>query len=139
MLDALEQMNLAGHWVESVLHVGANEGQERHDYEANGASPCLYVEPVDGAFATLKENLTGMPFHRAIQAVCAEREGQEALLNVAASKPTFLNMSLLCTIGGPPEIAFDSGLRQTAGGFEKARNGTRLRSAKCNWLVKQHV
>lgn len=85
MLDALEQMNLAGHWVESVLHVGANEGQERHDYEANGASPCLYVEPVDGAFATLEANLAAMPFHRAIRAVCAEREGEEVLFNVASN------------------------------------------------------
>jgi FkbM family methyltransferase len=85
MLDALEQMNLAGHWVESILHVGANEGQERHDYEANGASPCLYVEPVDAAFSALRTNLAAMPFHRAIQAVCAEREGEEVVFNVASN------------------------------------------------------
>lgn len=85
MLDALEQMNVAGHWVVSILHVGANEGQERNDYEANGASPCLYVEPVDSAFAILEANLAGMPFHRAIRAVCAERDGDEVLFNVASN------------------------------------------------------
>ncbi len=104
--------------MESVLHVGANEGQQRHDYEANGAGPCLYVVPVDGAFATLKANLAGIPFHRAIQPVCAERESEEVLSNVAASKLTFLNMALMCTIGGPAEIAFESGLRETIGGLE---------------------
>lgn len=85
MLDALEQMNRAGHWVESILHVGANEGQERHDYAANGASPCLYVEPVDDAFAILEANLAGMPFHRAIRAVCAERADEEVVFNVASN------------------------------------------------------
>ncbi|MDP4024982.1 FkbM family methyltransferase [Methylobacterium sp. NEAU 140] len=78
-------MNVAGHWVQGVLHVGANEGQERHDYEANGASPCLYVEPVDSAFAILKANLAGLPFHSAIQAVCAERAGDAVQFNVASN------------------------------------------------------
>ncbi len=94
MLDALEQMNLAGHWVESILHVGANEGQERHDYEANGASPCLYVEPVDAAFSALRTNLAAMPFHRAIQAVCAEREGEGVVFNVAARRPVLESPAL---------------------------------------------
>ncbi|MCJ2134422.1 FkbM family methyltransferase [Methylobacterium sp. J-026] len=85
MLEALEQMNHNGHWVESILHVGANEGQERNDYEASGASPCLYVEPVDSAFAILEANLASMPFHRPIRAVCAERAGDEVLFNVASN------------------------------------------------------
>ncbi|MDP4025992.1 FkbM family methyltransferase [Methylobacterium sp. NEAU 140] len=85
MLEALQQMNVAGFFVNGILHVGANEGQERNDYEANGASPCLYVEPVADAFAILKANLAGMPFHKAIQAVCAERAGEEVLFNVASN------------------------------------------------------
>ncbi len=85
VLDALEQMGIAGFPVESVLHVGANEGQERNDYAASGASPVLYVEPVDSAFAILRANLAKMPFHRAIRAVCAERAGEEVLFNVASN------------------------------------------------------
>ncbi len=85
MLEALVQMGHAGHEVESVLHVGANEGQERNDYAASGASPVLYVEPVDSAFAILQANLADMPFHKAIRAVCAERAGEEVLFNVASN------------------------------------------------------
>ncbi|MDP4023887.1 FkbM family methyltransferase [Methylobacterium sp. NEAU 140] len=85
MLDALKQMDVAGFRVEGILHVGANEGQERNDYAANGASPCLYVEPVDSAFAILKANLADLPFHTAIQAVCAERAGDAVLFNVASN------------------------------------------------------
>lgn len=85
MLDALEHMGTAGFPVESVLHVGANEGQERFDYRQTGASPCIYVEPVDAAFAILEENLAGMPGHVAVRAVCAGREGERVLFNVASN------------------------------------------------------
>ena len=85
MLDALKQMGLANYQVESVLHIGANEGQERNDYEASGASPCLYVEPVDAVFAKLVHNLAGMDRHRAIQAVCSGVEGEHVAFNVASN------------------------------------------------------
>lgn len=85
MLDALEHMGTAGFPVESVLHVGANEGQERFDYQQAGASPCLYVEPVDSAFAALERHLADLPGHVAIRAVCSGVEGERVLFNVASN------------------------------------------------------
>lgn len=85
MLDALKQMAWAGYPVESILHIGANEGQERNDYAASGASPCIYVEPADGAYAILDANLAEMPHHEAVRAVCAETEGEHVTFNVASN------------------------------------------------------
>ena len=85
MLDALKQMALANYQVESILHIGANEGQERNDYEASGASPCIYVEPVGDVFAKLKANISGMPRHAAVQAVCSGIAGERVVFNVASN------------------------------------------------------
>ncbi len=85
MLDALKQMAWAGYPVESVLHIGANEGQERNDYAASGASPCIYVEPVESAYAILERNLAELPGHVAVRAVCSEVAGEHVLFNVASN------------------------------------------------------
>lgn len=85
MLDALRYMAWANYPVESILHIGANEGQERHDYEASGASPCIYVEPVDAVFAKLAQNIDAMPGHTAVQAVCSDTEGESVTFNVASN------------------------------------------------------
>lgn len=85
MLDALEHMGTAGFPVESVLHIGANEGQERFDYRQAGASPCIYVEPVDSAYAILERNLADLPGHVAVRAVCSGAEGEHVLFNVASN------------------------------------------------------
>ena len=85
MLDALEHMGHAGFLVDSVLHIGANEGQERFDYRETGASPCIYVEPVDSAYALLERNLADLPGHVAVRAVCSGAEGERVLFNVASN------------------------------------------------------
>lgn len=85
MLDQLAAMDAAFLPVESILHVGASEGQERFDYQSTGASPCFYVEPIAAVFATLERNLADMPGHRAIKAVCSDTEGQSIRFNVASN------------------------------------------------------
>ena len=97
MLDSLAQMLEAGLPVESILHVGANEGQERFDYQQAGASPCFYVEPVDAAFARLERNLADMRGHHAVKAVCSDREGQDILFHVASNggqSSSFLDLGM---------------------------------------------
>ena len=85
MLDVLICMERMGHPVESILHIGANEGQERHDYHQSGASPCIYVEPVESVFIKLVDNLKDMPFHKAVQAVCSDVKGERILFNIASN------------------------------------------------------
>ncbi len=85
MLDALKQMAWAGYAVESILHIGANEGQERNDYAECGASPCIYVEPADAAYAILEANLSDIPHHKAVRAVCSDTDGEHVTFNVASN------------------------------------------------------
>lgn len=97
MLDSLAQMSAAGLPVESILHVGANEGQERFDYRQAGASPCFYVEPVDAAFGRLERNVADMPGHHAIKAVCSDHAGEDIVFNVASNggqSSSFLDLGL---------------------------------------------
>lgn len=85
MLDQLAAMDAAFLPVESILHIGASEGQERFDYQAIGASPCFYVEPISTVVEDLKRNLQDMPGHYPIQAVCSDKEGEVINFNVASN------------------------------------------------------
>ena len=66
-------MAVAGHPVEGVLHVGVPEGHDLPDYRPSGASPCIYVEPVQSVFDRLIEKLEGDPWHTALLATCSDR------------------------------------------------------------------
>lgn len=97
MLDQLAAMDAAFLPVESILHIGASEGQERFDYQAAGASPCFYVEPISSVFEILRQNLEAMPGHLAIKAVCSDAEGTSVNFNVASNggqSSSFLNLGL---------------------------------------------
>jgi FkbM family methyltransferase len=85
-MKALELMQTAGFSVDGIIHIGANDGQERYDYAASGASPCIYVEPIDSVFAALKSHIAEFPGHIPVQAVCADREGQTVTFNISSNK-----------------------------------------------------
>ena len=69
----------------SILHIGANMGQERFHYAATGAAPCIYVEPIDQVFAILAQNLAELPGHMAVQAVCSDQAGETIQFNIASN------------------------------------------------------
>jgi FkbM family methyltransferase len=109
MLQSIAQMASAGLLIESILHVGANEGQERLNYQWEGASPCFYVEPVREVFETLKQNVSTMPWHFAIEAVCSDVEGQEIAFHVASNggqSSSFLELGRCAVLH--PEIRYTS-------------------------------
>ena len=56
-----------------VVHVGANIGQERELYRRRGLD-VLWIEPIPDVFATLVENIAGMPRQRALESLVTDRD-----------------------------------------------------------------
>jgi FkbM family methyltransferase len=83
--EALQQMQIAGVGVKGVLHVGANDGQERYEYKEAGDIPVIYVEPIDSAFANLQRNIADLPGHIAVQALCSDRVGDRIGFNISSN------------------------------------------------------
>ena len=69
--------------LDSIIHIGANEGQERFQYQSSGASRCIYVEPISQVYEILEKNIAGFEGHRAIKAVCSDRTGERISFNIA--------------------------------------------------------
>ena len=66
--------------VTGVIHVGANEGQERGLYSQYDLD-VLWFEPLPSAYEKLQQNLVGLPKQRAYQFAVSNYNG-EALLYV---------------------------------------------------------
>jgi FkbM family methyltransferase len=59
----------------SIVHVGANVGQERFHYESLGLE-VFWVEPIPGIFDELIRNIRGFQGQKAIQALVSDRDGE---------------------------------------------------------------
>ena len=68
-----------------VIHVGANLGQESDSYRRAGVKHTLYIEPIPEIFEHLKKRVEIVPGHRAIMALCSDREDEEYMFNVASN------------------------------------------------------
>lgn len=68
--------------VRGVIHVGANDGGERHVYAKHGLR-VLWVEPIPEIFAKLEANIAGFPKQRAVQGLVTDTDGAECELHVA--------------------------------------------------------
>jgi FkbM family methyltransferase len=84
-VHALDLCRTAGLLAQSIIHIGANTGQERHLYAASGASPCLYVEPITSVYEVLAGHLTDLPGHSAVQALCSDVDGETVDFNIASN------------------------------------------------------
>jgi FkbM family methyltransferase len=67
---------------DSLIHVGANEGQERYLYESMGLE-VLWVEPIPEVFSTLARNIRGVRKQMATKALLSDKRGQTTMLNVS--------------------------------------------------------
>lgn len=65
-----------------VIHVGANDGEERQVYARHKLN-VLWIEPLADAFARLTENIRPYPRQRAIQSLLAEHAGETVEFNVS--------------------------------------------------------
>lgn len=65
-----------------VIHVGANTGAERRQYERYGL-PVFWVEPIPAVFAELTRNIAGLPRQRCANALVAAEDGREYAFHIA--------------------------------------------------------
>jgi FkbM family methyltransferase len=68
-----------------IIHVGANEGQERDRY-ARYNLRVLWVEPIPEVFARLQSNVKDYPNQCAIEALVTDRDGGEYQFNIASNQ-----------------------------------------------------
>jgi FkbM family methyltransferase len=68
--------------VRGLIHVGANEGQERDFYAAFGMN-VIWIEPIPEVFAALESNIARFPKQRALHYLVAEEDGKEYTLHIA--------------------------------------------------------
>lgn len=67
-----------------VIHVGANSGQERDDYDRLGLN-VIWIEPIPDIFETLRRNILNYSNQRAIMALVADQDDQDVTLNIASN------------------------------------------------------
>lgn len=68
-----------------LIHIGANEGQERRYYAGLGLE-VLWVEALPEAYARLCGNLAGMKGQEAVQALLTDEDGKEHEFKVASNQ-----------------------------------------------------
>jgi len=66
-----------------LLHIGANEAQERFDYDKLGIPKVLWVEPLDSVFRKAKENLLAFPNQTVVRALISDVDNQVVDFNVS--------------------------------------------------------
>jgi FkbM family methyltransferase len=78
-------IKLLGLECRSVIHVGANIGQEFESYRRAGLESAVYVEPIPEIFAKLQARVSVDKRHHAINALCTDRVGDEVEFHVASN------------------------------------------------------
>lgn len=68
--------------VSGVIHVGANSGQEREQYNNFGLQ-VIWVEPIPEVFTELKSNIKGFSNQRACQALVTDVDGREYQFHIS--------------------------------------------------------
>jgi FkbM family methyltransferase len=68
-----------------VLQVGASYGQEMNWFVENGISAGVFIEPLPEPFAVLSASCRQRPNFVAVNALCAERNGERVSFHVASN------------------------------------------------------
>ena len=69
--------------IDTIVHVGANNGLDAHIYLSSGASDVMYVEPIPAVYDELCSKISQMPGHIAVNALCADENGKSVHFNIA--------------------------------------------------------
>lgn len=66
-----------------VLHIGASEGQEAHEYARQGIQDMCFIEAIPSVYNVLKEKIAQYPRAIAVNACIGEEDGKEVQFNIA--------------------------------------------------------
>lgn len=69
----------------SVVHVGANSGQEVSDLKRSGIRPVVLVEPLDGPFVNLVKEIRDEPGFYPVKACLSDTPGKQVTFNIASN------------------------------------------------------
>src|SRR6516225_11709594 len=92
-----------------VIHVGANDGEERHWYDGYGLK-VVWIEPIPDVFERLVENIRDFPDQRAINALITNEDGALCTLHISNNSghsSSILDLHLHKDIW--PEVSFTHG------------------------------
>ena len=81
--------------VRGVIHVGANEGQERDLYAAFGLN-VIWIEPIREVFQVLRDNISELQTQRALNYLVTDEDGKEYEFHIAnngGSSSSILDLS----------------------------------------------
>jgi FkbM family methyltransferase len=70
--------------ITGLIHIGANEGQERAKYAEHDLS-VVWIEPIPEVFQTLQANLGPFPKQKALQLLVSETDDKDYVFNVASN------------------------------------------------------
>jgi FkbM family methyltransferase len=93
--------------VPGVIHVGANQGQERDLYDRLGLR-VVWIEPIPEVFAVLTRNIQDYPRQVAFQYLVTDRDDSEEMLNIAnneGASSSILKLKLHVEVW--PDIAYE--------------------------------
>lgn len=82
--------------ITGVIHIGANEGQERDKYKKYFLS-VVWVEPIPEVFEQLKKNINDYPNQRAFKYLLTDQDDQEVELKISNNNglsSSILNLGL---------------------------------------------
>ena len=89
-----------------LIHVGANDGHERHLYAEHGLK-VVWIEPIPDVFQRLVENIRDLPDQRAINALITDEDGTLCTLHISnnsGQSSSILDLHLHKDIA--PEVRF---------------------------------
>lgn len=68
--------------ISGIIHIGANEGQEREKYEKYSLS-VIWIEPIPEVFEQLKSNIKEYPNQKAFKYLLTDEDNKEVTLKIA--------------------------------------------------------
>lgn len=71
--------------VKGVIHVGANVGQERHNYNRNNLD-VIWIEPIPEVFAKLQEKIKEYPKQKAYKRLITNKDDETYQFHVASNR-----------------------------------------------------
>lgn len=97
-----------------VIHIGANEGQERDLYLSYGL-PVIWVEPIPEVFNKLQQNIKDCPRQRALQYLVTDKDGGDYEFHIASNQgasSSIFDLKLHKDLW--PDVAYERSIRLKA-------------------------
>jgi len=121
--------------IRGLIHIGANEGQER-DFYAAFRLHVLWIEPIPNVFEELKRNLSTFPKQHALNYLVTEEDGKEYELHIAdngGASSSILDLAKHTTMY--PHIAYKGTITLTSATLNSILTAERINVGQYDAMV----